>query len=120
MTVLLIATALFGLILGRFFKVYILIPTCGFALALALAGPTLGYKSLTYSFLEIVMICPASRSATSSRSRPKASSQATGATKCGAPPSRFLQGRCTCDKMRGLYRLRITLKINKLATIATP
>ncbi len=56
MTVLLIATALFGLILGRFFKVYILIPTCGFALALALAGPTLGYKSLTYSFLEIVMI----------------------------------------------------------------
>ena len=28
MATLLMATALFGLVLGRFFKVYILIPTC--------------------------------------------------------------------------------------------
>ena len=45
MAMLLIGTALFGLVLGRFFKVYVLIPTCGFTLVLAFAGPTLGYKS---------------------------------------------------------------------------
>jgi hypothetical protein len=56
MAMLLIGTALFGLILGRFFKVYVLVPTCGFALVLAFAGPTLGYESLTYSFVEIVLI----------------------------------------------------------------
>jgi len=56
MAILLIATALLGLVLGRFFKVYVLVPTCGFAWVLAFAGPTLGYKSLTYSFVEIVLI----------------------------------------------------------------
>lgn len=56
MATLLIATALFGLILGRFFKVYVLIPTSGFILALALAEPTLSYDSATYSFVEIILI----------------------------------------------------------------
>jgi len=56
MAMLLIGTALFGLLLGRFFKVFVLIPTCCFALVLAFAGPTLGYESLTYSFVEIVLI----------------------------------------------------------------
>lgn len=56
MAILLIATALLGLILGRFFKVYVLIPTCGVVLILAFAGPTLGYETLTSSFLETVLI----------------------------------------------------------------
>ena len=56
MAMLLIGTALFGLVLGRFFKVYVLIPTCGFTLVLAFAGPTLGYESLTYSFVEIALV----------------------------------------------------------------
>ena len=56
MATLLIATALFGLVLGRFFKVYILIPTCVIALALALAGPTLGFHSLPYSFMEVILV----------------------------------------------------------------
>jgi hypothetical protein len=56
MATLLIATALFGLVLGRFFKVYILIPTCVIALALALAGPTLGFHSLPYSFIGLLLI----------------------------------------------------------------
>jgi hypothetical protein len=56
MTTLLMATALFGLILGRFFKVYVLIPTCAFALVLTFAGPTLGYESLTYSCVEVLLI----------------------------------------------------------------
>jgi hypothetical protein len=56
MAMLLIGTALLGLVLGRFFKVFVLIPTCCFALVLAFAGPTLGYESLTYSFVEIALI----------------------------------------------------------------
>ena len=56
MTVLLIAAALLGVILGRLFKVYVLIPTCFLTLIVALEGPTFGYESLTYSFLEMVLI----------------------------------------------------------------
>jgi hypothetical protein len=55
MAMLLIATALFGLVLGRFFKVYVLIPACGFAVVLAFAGPTLGYLS-AYSLVDITLI----------------------------------------------------------------
>ncbi len=56
MAMLLIATALFGLILGQFFKVYVLIPTCAFAVVLAFAGPTLGYDLSTVSFVDITLI----------------------------------------------------------------
>jgi hypothetical protein len=56
MAMLLIATAVFGLVLGRFFKVYVLIPTCGFAVVLAFAGPTLGYDLSTYSLVDITLI----------------------------------------------------------------
>lgn len=56
MTALLIGTALFGLILGRFFKVYVLIPTSAFVLLLALAAPTLRNNSVTYSCAEIALI----------------------------------------------------------------
>ena len=37
---LLVGTALFGLVLGRFFKVFVLIPACCFAFVLAFAGST--------------------------------------------------------------------------------
>jgi hypothetical protein len=56
MAMLLIATALFGLVLGRFFKVYVLIPTCGFAVVLAFAGPPLGYDLSTYSLVDVTLI----------------------------------------------------------------
>jgi hypothetical protein len=56
MTLLLIATVLLGLMLGQFFKVYVLIPTCCVVLALAFAGSTLGYDSLTYSLVDFVLI----------------------------------------------------------------
>lgn len=77
MTALLIGTALFGLILGRFFKVYVLVPTSAFVLLLTLAAPTLRNYSVTYSCAEIALILAclqagyfvalASRSFTSSR-----------------------------------------------------
>lgn len=56
MAMLLVGTALFGLVLGRFFKVFVLIPACCFAFVLAFAGSTLGYKSLTYSLVETALI----------------------------------------------------------------
>jgi hypothetical protein len=53
---LLIATVVLGLVLGRLFKVYVLIPTCCLATAVAFAGPTLGYESLTNSVLDLVLL----------------------------------------------------------------
>lgn len=56
MGVLMIGGVLFGTILGRFFKVYILIPTCGAAIVLALAQPGLGGQSLARTCLEIIVL----------------------------------------------------------------
>ena len=102
MTTLLIATALFGLILGRFFKVYVLIPTCGFALALAFAGPTLGYDSVTYSFVEIVLILASLQIgyfvALASKDLPSLR-QSRGRLLGSSQRIRYRRGHCICDKL---------------------
>jgi hypothetical protein len=51
---LLLGAVLFGLVLSRFFRVYILIPTCGVAIILVLTGPGLINQTLTASCLQIV------------------------------------------------------------------
>lgn len=54
MITLLLGVALFGLILGRFFRVYILIPTCGVAIILALTGPAFIDQTFAASGLRII------------------------------------------------------------------
>ena len=56
MTDLVIAGALLGLILGRFFKVYVLLPACALVTVLALTGPYLIGKSLGTSFVELIVL----------------------------------------------------------------
>ncbi|WP_026605693.1 hypothetical protein [Methylocapsa acidiphila] len=56
MGVLFIGGLLFGTVLGRSFKVLILIPTCGLAVALLLAAPTSSAQSPMQLFLDIVLL----------------------------------------------------------------
>ncbi|WP_036260095.1 hypothetical protein [Methylocapsa aurea] len=53
MTILIIGGVLFGTILGRFFKVLILVPVSALAIVLVLAGPALAEHSLARALLEI-------------------------------------------------------------------
>jgi hypothetical protein len=59
MIMLLIASVLLGLTMGRLFKVFALVPVCCLVVALAFAGPWLGYESLTYSLIDSVPILAA-------------------------------------------------------------
>jgi hypothetical protein len=54
MGILFIGGVLFGTILGRFFKVFILVPICGLAVVLALAKPNLVDQSLVRSLVQII------------------------------------------------------------------
>ena len=56
MGILFVAGVLFGTILGRLFKVLILVPTCGVAIVLALAKPGLVDQSLAQSVLQVVVL----------------------------------------------------------------
>lgn len=56
MGILFIGGVLFGTILGRLFKVLILVPTCGIVVILALAKPSLVEQSLAQSALQIVVL----------------------------------------------------------------
>ncbi len=56
MTNLVLVGALFGLVLGRFFKVYVLVPACILASVLALTGPNLIAGFLSTSCIELVVL----------------------------------------------------------------
>jgi hypothetical protein len=56
MGILFIGGMLFGTILGRFFKVLILVPTCGVAIVLVLTKPVLAEHSAAQSILEIILL----------------------------------------------------------------
>lgn len=56
MAIIIIGGALFGAVLGRFFKVFILVPTCALAVILILAKPGLADVPWTQSLLEIVVL----------------------------------------------------------------
>jgi hypothetical protein len=56
MTDLVIVGALLGLILGRLFKVYVLLPACALVALLALTGPYLIGKSVGTSFFELIVL----------------------------------------------------------------
>jgi hypothetical protein len=53
MGILVIGGVLFGTVLGRFFRVYILVPACGSAIILALARPSLAGQGLVRTLIEI-------------------------------------------------------------------
>lgn len=53
MSVVIVGGVLFGTILGRFFKIFILVPASALAVTLVLASPTATDHGLLYSFLEI-------------------------------------------------------------------
>ncbi len=59
MTNLLFAGALLGIILGRFFRVYVLVPASAFMIALALTDPDIFTNSFSVSCLNGVMILAA-------------------------------------------------------------
>lgn len=56
MTLLVIVGVLFGIILGQFFKCYVLIPACGLALVFVLADPAHMNSNLLNSFLHFVVL----------------------------------------------------------------
>lgn len=56
MVVLFIGGVLFGTILGRSFKVMILVPACSVAIALVFAGPVLGERTAAQTILEAVLL----------------------------------------------------------------
>ena len=56
MGILIVGAALFGMILGQFFKCYVLIPACGLAIVLALVFPAHTEPSLLRWFLQIYMV----------------------------------------------------------------
>jgi hypothetical protein len=56
MGILVIAGILFGTVLGRFFKVFILIPACILAIVLVLARPAGIESGFFYSLLEIIVL----------------------------------------------------------------
>jgi hypothetical protein len=53
--ILVVGGLLFGMILGRFFKWYVLVPACGLAIALVLANPT-DTDSFLGLFIHVVMV----------------------------------------------------------------
>jgi hypothetical protein len=56
MGILAIVGFLFGMILGQFFKCYVLFPACGLAIVLVLASPLNIDNSLLGSFLQFVVL----------------------------------------------------------------
>jgi hypothetical protein len=56
MGILAIVGVLFGIILGQFFRCYVLFPACGLALVLVLANPAHINNSLLDSFLQFVVL----------------------------------------------------------------
>jgi hypothetical protein len=56
MGILAIVGFLFGMILGQFFKCYVLFPACGLAIVLVLASPLNMDNSLLGSFLQFVVL----------------------------------------------------------------
>lgn len=56
MGVMIFGGILFGTILGRFFRVYILLPACALAVVLVLASPAPTGSSLWSSMLEIAVL----------------------------------------------------------------
>ena len=56
MGILFIGGVLFGTILGRCFKVLVLVPSCGVAIILVLAGPTVVAQSAAQLILEAVLL----------------------------------------------------------------
>jgi hypothetical protein len=56
MGILVVVGVLFGMILGKFFKAYVLFPACGLAIIVVLASPAHMENSLLGSFLQFVML----------------------------------------------------------------
>ncbi len=56
MGMLAIVGVLFGIVLGQFFKCYVLIPACGLAIVLVLAGPAHMNSNLLDLFLHFVVL----------------------------------------------------------------
>lgn len=56
MGILVIAGVLFGTLLGRFFKVFVLVPACVLAIVLVLAKATSAEHSWAWSLLEIAVL----------------------------------------------------------------
>lgn len=56
MGVLAIVGVLFGIVLGQFFKCYVLIPACGLTIVLVLAGPAHMNSNLLDLFLHFVVL----------------------------------------------------------------
>lgn len=56
MGILVIGGVLFGTVLGRYFKVFILVPACVLAIVLILAKPLPADHTFLYSLLEIVVL----------------------------------------------------------------
>jgi hypothetical protein len=56
MNILVVGSVLFGMILGQFFKWYVLIPACGLAIVLVLVFHTHTELSLMRWFLQIYMV----------------------------------------------------------------
>jgi hypothetical protein len=56
MGILVVAGVLFGMILGQFFKCFVLFPACGLAIVLVLASPAHMEHSLLGSFVQTVVL----------------------------------------------------------------
>ena len=56
MGILVIVGVLFGMILGQFFKCFVLFPACGLAIVLVLAIPAHMDTSLLGSFLQFIVL----------------------------------------------------------------
>jgi hypothetical protein len=56
MGILVIVGVLFGMILGQFFKCFVLFPACGLAIVLVLASPAHMDTSLLGSFLQFIVL----------------------------------------------------------------
>jgi hypothetical protein len=56
MDVIIIGGVLFGTILGRYFKIFVLVPASALAIVLVVASPTSAEQSLWYSILDIGVV----------------------------------------------------------------
>ena len=56
MGILVVGAALFGMILGQFFKWYVLVPACGLVIVLVLVFPAHREPSLLRCFLQIYVV----------------------------------------------------------------
>jgi hypothetical protein len=56
MGILVVGGVLFGMILGQFFKWYVLIPACGLAIVLVLINPVHMENSLLGGFVQFVVL----------------------------------------------------------------